>query len=214
MKTLNATETIKKVSLLLDRKERFAFVTYTRSAIFSMTGELSGDKKPPKNFLKLISMSLDNNSSGFIKAAQRDLIKSSVDKIAQNGNSTVSNEVFYDPSFLEYYINTNYDIFKTFTSWYLKTTKVIIVSFQNKSSISKYFSPDSIYIQVPYNDFYSRIDSITQEIIEKSSETSLCVLDCPMLSTALAQNLWEKSDMSILDLGRTLTVARSLNRNK
>jgi hypothetical protein len=35
-----------------------------------------------------------------------------------------------------------------------------------------------------------------------------------MLSTALAQNLWEKSDMSILDLGRTLTVARSLNRNK
>lgn len=214
MKTLNATETIKKVSSLLDRKDRFAFVTYTRSAIFSMTGELSGDKKPPKNFLKLISSSLDNKNSAFIKAAQRDLIKTSADKISTNTNSTLSNEVFYDPSFLEYYINNNYDVFKTFTSWYLKTTKVIVVSFQNKNSISKYFSPDSIYIQVPYNDFYSRIDSITQEVIKNSSDTNLCVLDCPMLSTALAQDLWDKSKVSILDLGRTLTVARAINRNK
>jgi len=115
---------------------------------------------------------------------------------------------------LEYYINNNYDIFKTFISWYLKTTNVVIVSFQGNQTISKYFSKDSIYLNAPYNDFYSKIDLITEEIIKNSDKTNLCVLDCPMLSTALAQNLWEKSSMSILDLGRTLTVAKSLHRSK
>lgn len=214
MKTYNAIETIKKATYLLEKSERFAFVTYTRSAIFSLTGELTGDKKPPKNFTKLVTSSLDNKDRMFVKAVQRDLIKSSTEKIKENHQVDLSTSTFYDPGFLEYYINTNYDIFKTFTSWYLKNTNAIIVSFQGQSSISKYFSKDSIYLNAPYNDFYSKIDPITEEIVKNSDKTNLCILDCPMLSTALAQNLWEKSSMSILDLGRTLTVARSLHRSK
>lgn len=214
MKTHNAVETIKKVSYLLECKERFGFVTYTRSSIFSLTGELTGDKKPPKNFIKLITSSLLNKDKMFVKAVQKDLIKSNLEKIKENIEVDLSTSTFYDPAFLEYYINNSYDIFKTFISWYLKTTNVVIVSFQGNQTISKYFSKDSIYLNAPYNDFYSKIDSITEEIIKNSDKTNLCVLDCPMLSTALAQNLWEKSSMSILDLGRTLTVAKSLHRSK
>lgn len=214
MKTYNAIETIKKASYLMESKTRFGFVTYTRSAIFSLTGELTGDKKPPKNFTKLVSSSLSNKDNMFIKAVQRDLIKSSVEKIKENHQIDLSTSSFYDPGFLEYYINTNYDIFKTFISWYLKSTSAVVVSFQNNASIAKYFSKDSIYINVPYNDFYSKIDSITEDILKHSNNTNLCVLDCPMLSTALAQNIWEKSSISVLDLGRTLTVARSAHRSK
>lgn len=214
MKTYNAVETIKKTSFLLERDERFGFVTYTRSAVFSVTGELPADKKPPKNFTKLVASSLENKDRNFVKAAQRDLIKASVEKIAENHSIDIGQSAFYDPSFLEYYINNNYDIFSTFLNWYLKTTPATIISFQNKNSISRYFSSDSQYIQAPYNDFYGRIDSLTEEAINNGGKTTLCILDCPMLSTALAQNLWEKSSLSILDLGRTLTVARSMHRSK
>lgn len=214
MRTHNASDTIKKVSFLLEKKQRFAFVTYTRSAIFSLTGELTGDKKPPKDFIKLVSSTLQNQSPEFIKAAHKDLIRSGSDKIKENHQIDLSKSSFYDPGFLEYYINTNYDIFKIFTSWYLKTTPVVIVSFQSHANIAKYFSKDSMYINVPYNDFYSKIDDITQEVSKYKDHIDLCVLDCPMLSTALAQDLWEKSSMSILDLGRTLTVAKSTHRSK
>jgi hypothetical protein len=214
MKTYNATDTIKKVSFLLEREARFAFVTYTRSAIFSLTGELTGEKKPPKNFTRLVADSLKNQSNEFIKAANRDLVKSNSEKIKENSEVDISKSYFYDPGFLEYYINTNYDVFKTFVSWYLKTTPVVVVSFQSQLNISKYFSKESVYINAPYNDFYSKIDEITNEIEKHKDKTNLCVLDCPMLSTALAQSIWEKGSMSIFDLGRTLTVAKSTHRSK
>jgi hypothetical protein len=210
MKTHNAVETIKKVSLMLERKEKFAFVTYTRSAIFTLTGELKGEKKPPKNFVKLLSDGMQKKDPNFIKAAQRDLMLSSSDKL---GSLNIKGTEFYDPAFLEVYINNNYDIFKTFVSWYFKNTKAIVVSFQNQNYIGKYFSADSVFIQVPYNDFYSRIDSITEEIKSHKNDFDLCIFDCPMLSAALAVQVWDNTDMSIIDLGRTLTVARALAKN-
>jgi uncharacterized ubiquitin-like protein YukD len=210
MKSHNAVETIKKVSLMLERKEKFAFVTYTRSAIFTLTGELKGEKKPPKNFVKLLSDGMQKKDPNFIKAVQKDLMLSSMDKLA---NLNIKGVEFYDPAFLELYINNNYDVFKTFTSWYFKNTKAVVVSFQSQNYIGKYFSPDSVFIQVPYNDFYSKIESITEEIKSHKDEYDLCIFDCPMLSAALAVQVWDNTDMSIIDLGRTLTVARALAKN-
>ena len=195
---------------MLERKEKFAFVTYTRSAIFTLTGELKGEKKPPKNFIKLLSDGMQKKDPNFIKAVQKDLMLSSMDKLE---NLNLKNVEFYDPAFLELYVNNNYDIFKTFTSWYFKNTKAVVVSFQSQNYIGKYFSSDSIFIQVPYNDFYSKIESITEEIKTHKGEYDLCIFDCPMLSAALAVQVWGNTDMSIIDLGRTLTVARALGKN-
>lgn len=207
MKTYNATDTIKKVSLLLEKKQKFAFVTYTRSAIFSALGEVKGDKKPPKHFTKCILDGLQMQDESFVRAAQNDLVNSSLEKFK---DLSISPNNFYDPGFLEYYINNNYDVFKTFASWYFKYTKAIVVSFQNESYIGKYFSADSTFIQVPYNDFYSKVDSITKEVLSVKNGAELVILDCPMLSSAIAPKLWTESNMSILDLGRTLNAARSL----
>lgn len=207
MKTYNATDTIKRVSLLLEKKEKFAFVTYTRSAIFSVLGEVKGDKKPPKHFTKCILDGLQIDDELFVKAAQNDLVNLSLEKFK---DLNINPNNFYDPGFLEYYINNNYDIFKTFISWYFKHTKAVVVSFQNESYINKYFSTDSNFIQVPYNDFYSKVDSITKEILAIKNGANLVILDCPMLSSAIVPKLWTESNMSILDLGRTLNAARSL----
>lgn len=207
MKTHNAIETIKKVSLLFESKEKFAFTTYTRSAILSTIGEVKGDKKPPKAFIKPVLDGLQKQDYNFVKAIQNDLVFSSVGKLK---NSEISLKDVYDPAFLEHYINTNYDVFKTFFSWYVKNTKSIIVSFQTESFISKYFCAGSTYIQVPYNDFYSKVDSISDQVLQASSNAELCILDCPMLSAALAPKIWDNSNMSIFDLGRTLNAARAI----
>ena len=49
---------------------------------------------------------------------------------------------------------------------------------------------------------------------EFDNEYQMCILDCPMFASAIAPKLWEKTKMSILDLGKTLTVARAFDRNK
>jgi len=209
MKTYNAEDTIKKVSFLLEKKEQFAFVTYTKSAISSVLNEIDEEKKPPKLFTKLILDGLKSQSYNFICAIQPEIIHSSRKGLS---NLNVDIKHIYDPNFLEYYIHNNYDVFKIFRSWYVKNTKAIVVTFQNEYFINKYFSPDSIFIEVPYNDYYSKINEITANIIAKSNGVDLVILDCPMLSAAIASKIWTETNMSILDFGRTLNALKSVNK--
>lgn len=211
MLTLNENATIKKVTSLLENKNRFAFTTYTRSALLSAVGDLKGDKKPSKYFTRSILAGLASTDSAFIKAAPSDSLYSLEDKLNKIG---LKNENFYDSSFLEHYINNNHEVFDIFMAYYLKYSKAVVISFQYKSLISKYFPKDSFYIHVPYNDFYDKIDSVTSQVCELEKDYSLCVLDCPMFSSAVAPKIWEKTNMSILDLGKSLTVARAVARAK
>lgn len=207
MKTLSEKETIKYVTSLLESKKRYAFVTYTRSSLLSAVGDLKGDKKPPKYFAKAVLSGLTINDPFFGQATQKDFINGIEDKLKKVG---LNQKEFFDSGFLEYYINNNQDIFQTFMNYYIKNTKCLVISFQYKGLISKYFTKDSAFIHVPYNDYYDKIDSITAQISEFTNEYDLCVLDCPMFSAAIAPRIWEKTNMSILDLGKSLTTARAV----
>lgn len=209
MKTYTEKETLIKVTEMLESRKRFAFVTYTRSAFFSMLGDIKGEKKPPKQFVQSTLRGLTLADSNYLAAAQIDFVQSQENKLGKIG---ALNKDFYDSTFLENYINKNYDTFKTFMNYYFKYNKVLVISFQHKSNIGKFFSKDSAFIQVPYNDFYDKLDSVMAQISEFDNEYKTIVLDCPMLSSALAPKIWEKTDLSILDLGKTLTVARSIDR--
>jgi hypothetical protein len=211
MKTVNAKETIKHVSGLFESKKRFAFVTYTRSALFSSVGELKGDKKTPKYFSRSIFTGLASTDHNFSKAVQKDFLSGIEERVDGLG---LKDACFYDSSFLEYYLNNNNDVFDTFMSYYFKNTKVLVLSFQYKSLVQKYFPKNSSYIHIPYNDFYDKLDSVTAQVSEFSGDYDLCVLDCPMFSSAIAPKIWEKTDMSIMDLGKSLTVARALLKSK
>jgi len=207
VKTINEKNTIQHVTQLLEQKNRFAFVTYTRSSILSALGDLKGEKKPPKYFGKAVMTGLLNQDPLFSKALQKDFVSGIENKIDSAGLKEVS---FYDSSYLEYYINSNHDIFDTFMSYFFKNTKALVVSFQYKSLVSRYFAKESSFIQVPYNDFYDKIDSVVDQISQFDGKYNICVLDCPMFSSAIAPRIWEKTNMSILDLGKSLTVARAV----
>ena len=211
MKTFNDKQTIIKVTELMESRKRFAFVTYTRSAFFSMLGDIKGDKKPPKSFVQSTLRGLTMSDDQYVAATQPDFVMSQENKLGKIG---VLDKHFYDSSFLENYIHKNYDVFKTFMSYYFKHNKVLVISFQHRSNVGKFFSRDSAFIHVPYNDFYDKVDSVVAQISEFESEYSTVVLDCPMFSSAVAPKIWEKTQMSILDLGKTLSVARSVDKNR
>lgn len=206
MKTFNAKDTINHVTYLLETKQKFGFVTYTRSAILSVLGEINDEKKPPKQFARAVSDGLTKKDPNFIKAIQNDLASASVQKLEKLG---LKLDKVYDPAFLEYYVTSNIEIFKTFMNWYVRNTNSVVVSFQGESYINRYFSHGSKFINVPYNDFYSRIDAIVAEVKEYEKDAYLCVLDCPMLGSALAPRIWENTNLSVLDLGRTLNVVKN-----
>lgn len=195
---------------MLERKERFAFVTYTRSSFFSVFNDIKGEKKPPKNFVQSMLNSLSIESDKYLSATQLEFVDSHRSKLNKAG---LSKKSFYDSSFLENFIYENKEIFKIFMNYYLKNTDVLVISFQHKSNISKFFSKNSSYISVPYNDFYDKIDSVMAQISEFSNAHDLVVLDCPMFGSAIASKIWEQTNMSILDMGKTLTVARSAEKN-
>lgn len=207
MKTFNAKDTINHVTYLLETKEKFSFVTYTRSAILAVLGEINDEKKPPKSFTKAISDGLSKKDTMFIKSIQNDLAFSALPRLEKSG---IKLDKVYDPGFLEHYINSNVEIFRTFMNWYVRNTKSIVVSFQGESYINRYFSQDTKFINVPYNDFYSRVDSIVAEVKEHQKDAYLCILDCPMLGSALAPKIWDATNLSILDLGRTLNVIKNV----
>lgn len=211
MRIHNTKDTIIKVTELLEKKDRFAFVAYTRSSFFSIIGDIKGDKKPPKPFVQSILNGITSSDKNYFTAMQPDFISSQENKLGKLG---LKDKSFYDSCFLENYINTNYDVFKTFIQYYFKYNKVLVISFQHKSNIGKFFSKDSSFIQVPYNDFYDKLDSILAQISEFENDYDMCVLDCPMFASAIAPKIWEKTNMSILDFGKTLTVARAFDRNK
>lgn len=209
MKCISEKGTIIAATSILESKSRFCFATYTRSAIIAAAGEMKGEKKPPKYFVRSITSGLTIDDNGFYRAIPLELS----DMVSSRINNT-KNKTFYDANYLDHYINNNFDVYKIFMNRYFKHQKALVVSFQNKSLISRNFGPDSSYIQIPYNDFYDKIDTTVAQITEFTSEYDLCVLDCPMFSSAIAPKVWEKTNMSIVDLGKSLTLARSFIKAK
>lgn len=209
MRLIAEKATIIAATGLFESKNKFCFATYTRSAIIAAAGEMKGDKKPPKHFVRSILDGLTVENKNFYKAIPLEL-----SDLVEARIPNAKNKTFYDANYLDYYINNNFDVYKTFMNRYFKHQKAVVISFQNKSLISRNFSSDSAYIHVPYNDFYDKVDNVVAQIMEFSNEYEVCVLDCPMFSSAIAPKIWEKTNMSIIDLGKSLTLARSFTKAK
>lgn len=209
MKTVSEKQTIIKVTSLLESKNRFCLTTYTRSAIIAAAGEMRGEKRPPKYFVRSILSGITNTDKFFAKAIPLELSGLAASKIKD-----INDEIFYDANYLDYYINNSYEVYKIFMNRYFKEQNALVVSFQNSSLISRNFGSSSSYIQIPYNDFYDKLDTVTDQIIQMQNDYSMCIFDCPMFSSALAPKVWEKTNMSIMDLGKSLTLARSFNKVK
>jgi hypothetical protein len=82
-----------------------------------------------------------------------------------------------------------------------------VVSFHDKKVIQKIIGSSCDVITIPYNDFYDKLDQIFDQISAYDGKVDYCIFDCPVLSSALASKVWEKTNMSILDFGKVFTIS-------
>ena len=113
MTIINSKETIKELTYKMSRKERFAFVNFSRSALLAATGKIPSEKRPPKPFVKSIVSALEVKNNNYMKAIPTHMIGQgsgfSVSEI-----KSLDNEKIYDAGMLEYYYVSKKDIFDSF----------------------------------------------------------------------------------------------------
>ena len=120
-----------------------------------------------------------------------------------------SNQVYYNSTTLENYFNNNEVAFSSFVDFYIRNTPYVVVTFHDRKVISRVLGTPVDTIYVPYNDYYDKLDSIVETLATFTGKVDTVILDCPLLSAALAEKIWDKLDFSIIDFGKVISFARA-----
>jgi hypothetical protein len=206
MKTLGAKETIKQLTYRMSNNTRFAYVNFSKSALLAASGKISPEKRPPKMFTKSIINSIQNTDKNFMKSVPHFMLENN-EGFDIKSIPGIDKSIIYDGGMFEYYFLNKRDIFDSFTNFYIKNSKNLVISFHDKKVSQKIIGTPAHHIHVPYNDFYEKLDSVTQQVMELEGQVDYCILDCPVLSSALASKIWQNSSMSILDFGKVFTIS-------
>ena len=203
---LDNKQTIKELTYKMSNKERFALVNFSRSALLAAAGKMPQEKRPPKPFTRSIINSLENNHQNFMKGIPYHMTEEG-SGLNLDTVSGLANARTYDAGMLENYFLNRRDVFDAFVNFYIRHSSNVVVTFHDKKVIQKVIGTPTHVIQIPYNDFYDKLDSIVDQVIEVGSNVDYCILDCPVLASALGSKLWERSNISILDFGKVFTIA-------
>jgi hypothetical protein len=209
----NHAQTIQALTEKMNAKEKFALVNFPRSALVSLNSNNS-ERKGNKYFAKAIRNSFEIQDKNYLKAVPASFIYSSDESNTIDYTSVLKDQYYYDSTCLETYFSSREDIFKSFANHYIKYSSFIIVSFHDKKMITKTLGDPVEVINVPYNDFYDKTDSIFEQIAKFDNKIDYCLFDCPLLSSALPYKIWNELNMSMIDLGKVFSFARSNYLNK
>jgi hypothetical protein len=202
---LDPVKTIIDLTYKIEKKEKFAFINISRSAINSLLPE--SEKKPPKYFVKAVAKCIEVEDPNFMKA-----IPSEYSMDIENGRYATlgieKNKTYYDANTFDHFLSNRKEVVDIFINHYIKDSKNVILSFHDKKTVQKVFGQGQHVITVPYNNYYDKLDSIVAEVAELDGQVDACILDCPLLATAIAPKLWDKVSMSIMDFGKMVSSVR------
>ena len=202
---LNPAESIIAVTKKLEEKKKFAYVNISRSAINAVTN--NAEKKPPKSILRAVSNCIAINDRDFLKAVpdefSLDIQSGRFDSIGLTQDGT-----YYDAAMFEYYFSNKKEVIDIFINRYIKESSNVILTFHDEKTVKKMFGQNQHVITVPYNNYYDKLDSIALQVSEFNDSVDSCILDCPMLATAIAPKIWSDTNMSIIDFGRVVSSAK------
>lgn len=205
IKILDPVQSIIALTEKLEKKKKFAYVNISRSAI--NVANNSAEKKPSKYFAKALNNCLKLQDENFLKAIpvefSKDIENGSLTNIGLPNTGT-----YYDAAMFEYFFSNKKDVVDIFINHYIKDSKNVILTFHDKKIVEKVFGHNQYIINVPYNNYYDKLDSITAQIKEFSNGVDAVILDCPLLATAIAPKIWENTDISIVDFGKVVSSAK------
>ena len=204
--------TIQALTLKMLSKERFAYINFPRSALIAMGN--SDIRKNSELFSDLIIKSFNIKNKNFMKGIPLAFVNSNDPESELDYSKVDTNQVYYNSTTLENYYNNNEVAFSSFIDFYIRNTPYVIVTFHDKKMINRVLGSPVGVINVSYNDYYNKIDSIMETLLSYKDKVDLVILDCPLLSAALATEIWEKLNFSVIDFGKVISFARARLNNR
>lgn len=208
MTCLDAVESLKKVTLAMNKKEKFAYINVPKSSIIALSK--NAENSFPNHFAKNVIASLKNSDPHVMKAISHTLVPEIEDgkhfKIGLNKNAE-----YYYSNIFEYYYMNNKDVYSTTVNYFIKNTPSVVISFHDKKLLQKYLGNNIHIVNVAYTNYYEKIDNIYAQLSEFEGGADYCIMDCGVLGLALMSKIWENLNMSIIDFGKTLSLTKVSN---
>jgi hypothetical protein len=76
-------------------------------------------------------------------------------------------------------------------------------------SEKKNISYNSHIIPVKFSNMYDKLDAVYNQITEFEGGVDYCIMDCGVLGLALAGKVFKNLNMSVVDMGKTITMVKS-----
>jgi uncharacterized protein YsxB (DUF464 family) len=206
MTCLNPVESVIDVTKHMQNKEKFAYINVPKSSIVGLSK--NSENSFPQFFARNILSALKNNDKKMLKAVSHTLMPDIETgkhfKIGLNKN----NKYYYSNIFEYYYLN-NREVYNTLIDFFIKNSKTLTISFHDKKLIQKHLGYNTHVINVPFNNYYEKLDNIYAQISEFDGGVDYCIMDCGILGLALTPKIWENLNMSIIDLGKTINLFKT-----
>jgi len=212
IKITGQTQTIQTLTKKMSGRNRYAFVSFPKTALLALSSPNNGVLT--SDFVEQIQKSFSIQDSAYMRAIPSSFVYSAEKEEELDLSFLKDDSVFFNSSTLENYYHSNEIVFNSFIEFYIKNTPFIIVSFNDKKYISKLLSFPAAYIHVPYNNYENKLDEICTSIDKVKNESTMVVLDCPILSSGLANKIWDRFDLSILDLGKIISFSKTKSLDK
>jgi hypothetical protein len=195
-----------ELTKLMNGKEKFAFLNIAKASIVSLSKK--NDNNIPASFNKEIIRSINLNDKRIIKNVPDALADEIVNK-KHSSIGMVDDGRFFTPNLFEYYYENNKEVYDAIFEFYVKNTNSVVISFHDKKTIYKFMGFKTNVINVSFNNYHNKLDETFEKLAALEGKVEYCIMDCSSLGLALSNSIWNKLDMSIIDLGKTISYSRT-----
>lgn len=206
MSILTAKQSLIKMTSYMEKKEKFAYINVSKGSVISLNK--NSDRPFPSPFAKAVLNSMHTSAPNYMKgiagSIRSSLEQGSLSKIGlpKEGSYLYSN-VF------ENYYEEDKDTYSTIVERYFKSSPQLVVTLNDPRIIQKNISYNSHIIPVKFSNMYEKLDAVYNQITEFEGGVDYCIMDCGVLGLALAGRVFKNLNMSVVDMGKTITMVKS-----
>lgn len=206
MTILDPKLSIQKLTYHMSNKDKFAYINIPKASVVGLGR--NNDYSFPSYFAKNVITSFRKHNPKIMKAVSHTL-GSDIENGRHSKIGLDKNHEYFYSNIFEYYFLNNRDVYNSFIDFYIRNSQTVVVSFHDKKKIQKHFGFNTHVINVPFNNFYDKIDSVYAQLTEFDGGVDYCLFDCGVLSLGLLPKIWDNLNMSVIDLGKTMTLSKS-----
>lgn len=208
MTIFNPVQSVISLTSVMNGNTKFSYINVPKSSIVALSK--NSENPFPKNFAKNILSSLKNSDKNVMKAISHSLI-SDIENGKHYKIGLIKEANYYYSNIFEYYYLNNKEVYDSLINFYIKNTPKVIVTFHDKKVAQRHFGFDAHVINVPFHNYYDKLDDIYSQVSEFDGGVNYCLLDCGIFGLALMTKIWENLDMSVIDTGKVLSLSKTLN---